>query len=418
VRYEAGAVADIGAVLCPPYDVITAEDRARLAARHARNAVRLELPEAERADEPPYAAAARLFAEWQGDGTLTADRRPMVYVYEQEYRVRGSASRVARGFFCRLRLEDYGAGVRRHERTHTAPKEDRYQLLRAVRANLSPVLMLYDDGRAASRDLLGRLTEREPDVDAADEAGNRHALWAIDPSMSEPARMLVELAAACPLTIADGHHRYETALRYRDEVRDGGDGLVSGADFVLVLLYEAASGGLSVLPTHRMLRLDLPLDDLIARAEADHFAVRPIAFGELMRHVDDGLAFPGIAFAVSTRDGSAILTAPDMATGGAAAGVPEALRRLPVAVLDAAIERWAGTSIPDLVARGRIIYSKEARAATDEVAAGRADAAFLLPSTPIAAVLEVAAAGEVMPQKSTYFEPKAATGLVFNALAE
>ena len=244
LRYDPAVVPDLGAVLCPPYDVISATERSALAARDTHNAVRLELPDS-------YEAAASLLEQWHVESVLTRDEQPSLYVYEQRYAIGEVGQRVARSFFCRLRLEEYGpgSGVRPHERTLAAPKEDRFRLLAATRVNLSPVLLLYDDAArgAASARLLDALTSAPPAAAAAGPGGVGQRLWAIDPAATPEATELLALAGRGPLTIADGHHRYETALRYHAT-----PGAPPGADSVLALLYDAHSGGLALRPWHRV----------------------------------------------------------------------------------------------------------------------------------------------------------------------
>jgi uncharacterized protein (DUF1015 family) len=173
LRYAQADAAQVAAVLCPPYDVISPEERQRLVARDAHNAVHLELPVADAAASTgdPYQRAARTLAEWVSTGVLRRDEEPLIYIYEQRYSVPGGAQRVARSFFCRLGLEAYGpgAGIRAHEATLSAAKEDRLRLLSATRTNLSPVLLLYDDDRGGTESsrLLDALTTDPPVIDAS-----------------------------------------------------------------------------------------------------------------------------------------------------------------------------------------------------------------------------------------------------------
>jgi len=298
-----------------------------------------------------------------------------------------------------LRLEPTapGSAVRAHEHTMSAPKEDRFRLLSAVRANLSPVILLYQAGPdLAAADLLAALTDAPPDVEAVDDAGISHRLWLVDPARSATAATLLAGVARLPLTIADGHHRYQTALRYCAEV--GG----AGADEVLALLFEAGSGGLSVLATHR----------LVKAVAGDPFEQAAALFD-----VTGGLSAvaavptePG-EIGIWTRRGGARLHRREHEPA------PSPVSELDVSVLADALPRLVGADVDALTAAGRISYTQDAGAAVAAVDAWEADTAFLLAPTPIGAVIEVAAAGEVMPPKSTFFYPKAATGLVFNPLA-
>lgn len=417
LRYDRHAVGDVSAVLCPPYDVITPERREALAARDARNAVHVELPSSDAA--PPdsvYREAGATFARWRSDGTLLRDERPQVYIYEQNFRTDRGELRRARGFYCRLTLEEFGSasGVRPHERTMAAPKEDRYRLLTAVGANLSPVLMLYDAGDdGASVALLDRLTDAQPILEAVDDGGVDQRLWAVDPAQVSAANELLALAGNSPLTIADGHHRYETALRYR-AAHGAVHNAATGAEQVLVLLYDAHTSGLQVLPTHRLISGGPPAGELLDRL-AESFDVAPV--GELADLLD-GLRDPG-RIGLWTAEGGALLAVRRQKVEHLLpATASEALRWLDVTVLTGAIAGIYGRDAHEMVDDGALAYTKDAGWAATQVDEGRAAALFLLPPTPTAAVLEIAAAGEQMPHKSTYFQPKAATGVVFAALDE
>ena len=402
-------MAELTDVLCPPYDVISPDDRARLAALDQRNAVHVELPES-------YDAAAETFVGWQADGTLVRDDRPFVYVYEQRYPTTDGGEAVSRGFFCRLRLEPYGpdGGVRPHEQTLSAAKEDRYQLMKAVRANLSPVLLLYDDselGKAAAR-LIEDVTSGEPQFDAVGPGGLPNRMWLADPARSSAAKSLLDTAAARPVYIADGHHRYETALRYCADV--GGD---DGAAYVLALMYEAHSGGLELRPWHRVLRGvgDSELRSLEQWYELTEKSSPQQLLSDLAGSSHDK---PG-KFGLWTASGGRLLE-PRLGTASefpSSAG-STAVRRLDVSVLSATLSRMFGTTPENLAAAGKLAYSDDARKALADVQAGRADATFLVRPTPVEDVLAVAAAGDYMPAKSTLFYPKAATGLVFNPLSD
>ena len=259
LRYESEIIGDLAAVVSPPYDVISPTEAVALLARHPKNAVRLDLPVGEQGDGPDdrYRRAARTFAAWRSDGTFHKDPRPSLYVYEQAYRVPGSPiERVQRGFFGRLRLEPFGpgSGVLPHERTLSAPREDRYKLLRATGVNTSPVVGLYTDPAGQSARILDEVARTTPIADVTDDDGVRHRMWALPAEGSEAGQVasLIAAAGAGPITIADGHHRYETALRYRDERRMSRSCEEDPAfDYILMLFLEATSP-LTVLPTHRV----------------------------------------------------------------------------------------------------------------------------------------------------------------------
>jgi Uncharacterized conserved protein len=427
LRYDRTTIADHALVVAPPYDVIGAAEYERLLARHPANVVRLDLPRDEPGDEPDdrYRRAARTLAGWRSNGTLHKDPHPSIYVYEQTYRVPGTdIARTQRGYFARLRLEAFGpgSGVLPHERTLAGPREDRYKLLRATGVNTSPVVGLYEDPDGIGRPVLDAATARTADLDLTDEDGVRHRLWAVpaDGDAAASVAPLLEVAARGPVTIADGHHRYETALRYRDERRMTRSCEEDPAfDYILMLLVDAAREPLTVLPTHRVLR-GLGVDGvarLLVGLDAFFDVRRDVTEGELLERFEAAAVAPGRAgrFGLWTRAGGALLTArrdafePYLPTGGTG------LRALDVTLLGIALDRLAGIGA-DAVAAGAVAYSKSAAQAVALVDAGLdgADAAFLLEPTPVSSILAVAADGDVMPQKSTYLYPKALTGLVIN----
>jgi uncharacterized protein (DUF1015 family) len=453
LRYSSETVPDLARVVAPPYDVIGPALHAELLARDPRNVVRLDLPAAEPGEDPDerYRRAAKLLATWRGDGTLRRDPRPALYPYEQSFRLPGSGHagargaganpagansagegaaaaaplRVRRGVFARLVIEPFGpdSGVRPHERTLSGPKEDRYRLLRATGVNTSPVVGLYDDPSGEVASWLAAVAGSAPPVaDVTDDDGVRHRLWVAEPG-DIPARL-----GASPVTIADGHHRYETALRYRDERRRAAS--ASGVadedeapwDAVLALLLEPIAGPLDVLATHRVV-LGAGPDGLtsLGTGLGELFDVREGASADELRSTfAPGSGAPGGEgrFGLWTRAGGAILHARrDAVEPLLGAGGP-AVRSLDVTVLGAALEQLLGIGARAVDSGARIAYTKDAAEAIAWVEAGRddADAAFLLDPTPAASIMAVAADGDVMPQKSTYIYPKALTGLVINPL--
>ena len=426
LRYDSATIADPALVVAPPYDVIDAAEQERLLARHPANVVRLDLPREEPGDEPDdrYRRAARTLAGWRSDGTLHKDPHPSIYVYEQTYRVPGTdVARTQRGFFARLRLDSFGtgSGVLAHERTLMGPREDRYKLLRATGVNSSPIVCLYDDRGGVGRPVLEAATARAADLDIIDDDVVRHRLWAVpaDGDAAATVAPLLGAAAAGPVTIADGHHRYETALRYRDERRMSRSCEEDPAfDYVLALFLDTTAQPLTILPTHRIVRRlgDAGVADLRARL-GELFEVRD-ATEETLRDQFEagGLASGGEGrFGLWTRAGGALLTARREVIEPFLPGGGTALRALDVTLLGAALERLVGIDADALVA-GAVAYTKSAAEAVESVGAGLdgSDAAFLLEPTPVASVLAVAADGDVMPHKSTYFYPKALTGLVIN----
>jgi uncharacterized protein (DUF1015 family) len=437
LRYDPAVIGDLSAVISPPYDVISLSERARLLARNPRNVVRIELPvnvagEGGADAGEPYRAAAETLRAWREDGTLRVDEHPSLYVYEQRYRLPGTlsdgAERVQRGFFARLRLEPFGEGVRPHERTFSGPKRDRLLLLRATETNTSPIVVLSDDPEARAAEILARVAAEPPTVEATDDEGTRHRIWALSADDSGH-RELIAGAEVRPVTIADGHHRYETALGYRDERRSPRSASAGGAplgpddqdasddealDHVLALVLDASEptreGGPTVLPTHRLLAGDLELGAVLTAGAGRYFTVSPRRPDELVRDFSAPfVAGPPGRFGLLVGEAAYdLVTRTEAVAPLFAADVPSVVRELDSAVLEAVLGR--------LVADLRQSYTHDAHEAWRAIESGEAAAGFLLHPTAVQDVIRVASAGALMPQKSTYFYPKAATGLVMYPL--
>jgi uncharacterized protein (DUF1015 family) len=425
LRYDPEVVGDHGLVVAPPCHAIGPDLHRRLLARHPLNAVRLELPEVVAGEDPDerYRRVARTLTAWRSDGALRKDPKPSVYAYEQAYRVPGtSLERTRRGFFARLRIEPFGPGssVLPHERTTAGPREDRYRLLRATGLNTSPIVGLYEDAGREAQAVLGTIVQAPPAVDLTDDAGVRHRTWVVpDEGEGTPASRLIAAASAGEVVVADGHHRYEAAVRYRDERRVNQTGEQDPAfDFLLMLFLDAADP-LTVLPMHRVLRglgeEALPrlvgrlpelftVVDSTATSLADHFAA---VDGQRGRDGRLGLV---------TRSGAWLLEARPDAFGAIGRRGGTAVRALAVSRLGTALEALAGIGANALADGSRIGCTTSAAEAVAlvEAATDGADAAFLLEPVPVASIFEVARAGDVMPPNSTYPYPKALTGLLFN----
>jgi uncharacterized protein (DUF1015 family) len=394
--------------------------------------VRLELPRPEPGgdDDTRYRAAARTLAEWRTEGIITKERQPALYIHEMRWAAGGLRTEGrARGVLTRLRLEAFGpaSGIRPHERTMSGPKEDRFRLLKATGVNLSPVVLLADGGPGI-HDSLDGFTAREPDLVATTHDGVANRVWVVPverdedgQATGEAGRLLASLGAH-PLTIADGHHRYETALRYRAE-RDTRRACESDPawDYVFALVYDLSEAP-PVLPTHRVL-MGGPSGDALIESLGDLVDIEAVAGPDaLLARMSMPEALPDADATGTGRMGlvsgartmllrvrpAAFDALGDLSASAASRGLD--VNRLAIMLERSGVDREA------LAAGGRVSYVKDPAEAVGMATGGAAAATFLLDGPPVSAVTRVAAAGEVMPQKSTFFDPKAPTGLVFGPL--
>jgi uncharacterized protein (DUF1015 family) len=407
LHYDLANVGPLTDLAAPPYDVIDPSQRAELAARSPYNVVEIDLPDG----DDPYAHAAELFEQWQREGVLVRDDEPAMWVLDQRYRGPDGKERTRRGFFARVRIEEYGPGrIRPHERTHPGPKEDRLRLTRATRANLSPIFALYSDPAGAAYGALSAATTQQPWGELTDADGTRHSIWrCADPEAIATAQRALEDAE---LLIADGHHRYETARAYAEEVGGEGD-----HRYVLMCLVALEDPGLTIFPTHRLLGgFDEQRRSALADAIARDFASEPVPLEQLAPPAGEGPLELGYLDDTGT---TARLRLRDQAIADAAlADMPPAYRTLDTGVLEALLLKGALALSDDDISHLRNFgYARDAAEAARLVESGRFDAAFLMRPTPVEQVREIAAAGVNMPPKSTYFFPKLPTGLVFNLLA-
>jgi uncharacterized protein (DUF1015 family) len=412
LHYDLDRAGDLADLISPPYDVIDPEQRAELAARSPYNVVGIDLPEATDGGDP-YTTAATLLDDWKGQGAIVADERPAIWALRQEYTDPDGKPQVRHGFFARVGVEEYGPGrVRPHERTHPGPKEDRLRLTRATRANLSPIFALYDnaDCQAAGR-ALAPFMEDEPWGQATDHEGTLNTLWRIDDP--EATAAVREAMQGTELLIADGHHRYETARVYAEEIGDGeGD-----HRYVLMLLVAVQDPGLLVFPTHRLVQgLTPEQHETLAEAIRRDFDVEELSDPEQLVPAGDGPV--RIGYMDSHFKRPFMLTLKDQSIADAALeGKPDPYRRLDTAVLEALILKGAlGMTEDDISHLNGLGYSRTFDEARDAIESGEYDAGFFMRATPVEEVAAVAAAGENMPPKSTFFYPKVPTGLLFNPL--
>jgi uncharacterized protein (DUF1015 family) len=422
IRYDASIALDD--VVAPPYDVIPAAQAAEFRQRSPYNAVHLDLPVApgEAAHDATYAAAAAAFARWQADGVLVRESTPSLYLVDQTYRGPDGRERTRRGFIGRLRLADLAERVvLPHERTHAGPKVDRLQLYRAAHADLSQIFLLVadDDGAVEEALTAASVAPAGPAREARDGDGNLHRIAAV---AGPAAERIIALLHGRSLYIADGHHRYETALAYRDERRAQGD---HSADTLMVYLCSMSDPGLTVFPTHRLVRdvVVPPLAELIEGLQPSFDVVGgPVRGRDACRDALGGLgeqADPGRVFGLylAGEDVCVVVKArePEATKRLVASGFSPEAAGLSVTVLHELILREALGMDPHQ-AEKHIDYVKSVPDALAALDSGRYGLGAFLNATLVDQVRALADRGETMPQKSTYFYPKLLTGLVFDAL--
>jgi uncharacterized protein (DUF1015 family) len=407
IHYDVGKVGDLSEVVAPPYDVISPEEQNQLHLRNLRNIVWIDFGLEEDGDGPSenkYTRAAGYYRLWQSEGTLVRDGSPAFYYYEQEFGIQDRGTVVRKGFLGALRLSAFGEGtVYPHEKTHSRPKEDRLQLMRATQAHMSPIFALYSDpsDKVASA-LIGKV-RRAPDFLATDDLGVKHRVWTVDDPtvLATTARQMLDKK----IFIADGHHRYETALAFRDEMR-GKHGMREDAAYehLLMFLCNMDDEGIVILPTHRGVYS-------LAGFSEDSFAEK--VRGVLPMETRKGSPADAIrAVSVAGREGKAIawsaggdrfhlITVPDM---------------LDVVLLHGFLFEQILGITPEAVTAGQHVkYYKDPAIAAADLESGSIQAAFFLNPVTVEEFRDVSLSGHVLPQKTTFFYPKILTGLLIHS---
>lgn len=415
LRYTAQA-GKIEELTCPPYDIISEEQRQAYLARNPRNVIRLELPKG----DDPYAQAQETLSQWREQGVLKLDMDPGLYIYEEEFlsQVDKGEAKKLRGLVCRVRLEEFANGVvLPHEETLSKAKEDRFRLMSATHCNFSQIYSLYQDENHATRQRLDNLAGGSAPRYEFSDGLVTHRLWVVnDP---EAIAAIQEDFASRKLYIADGHHRYETALHFRDHLKDSGI-YCPGADYVMMFLADMADEGLVVFPTHRLVRGLNAFDSAGLLASCgEYFDTAPLEDLKAAQSALDAAYAQGRhAFAFFDGAGWSLLTLRDAgALDELLPGRSAAYRGLDVTILHTLIlERLMGIDKENMANQVNLTYTRSAAEAVESVKAGESDCCFLLNPTRVEEIGAVASAGEKMPQKSTYFYPKLITGLVMNDL--
>jgi uncharacterized protein (DUF1015 family) len=426
-RYDLGRVGALGDVVAPPYDVIDAALQQALYERSPYNVIRLILNKEEATDTENnnrYTRSAQCLRDWQQDHVLTQDSARSLYVYHQEFEVEGQRH-TRRGFLARVRLERFGEGrIYPHEETLAGPKADRLKLFRATAMNLSPVFGLYPDEAGTVQAQLEAAVGRSLPLEATDHLGVVSRLWPVSDQHAVSA--VTGALGPKPVFIADGHHRYETGLRYLEERQAAGDVRDAEAppNFILMMLVSMSDPGLVILPTHRLVS-GLPALSAaqLRQSLGRHFQVETVGQGEQgardtweLIQADGGQELLGFGTVSDDTWQTARFRAPET-MGERAAEHSPAWRGLAVSVLHVLVlgkllpEALDGTPTPPTCR-----YVHLLREVTEATRARECQLAVLVPPASMRHVEQIAGNLEKMPPKSTYFYPKLLSGLVLNPL--
>ena len=406
LRYNPKKVGDIVDVIAPPYDVIKPDELIELEKRHPANIIRLILSQPntnDNAQDNQYTRASQLMNKWIGDSILVRDQKPSYYIYDQSFQAPDGKNYTRRALIANVKLEPFkNKVILPHEKTHAGPKIDRLNLMRTCHANLSPIFLLYQDSNGEIEGILNAYTnENNPDVDCPEVFGSTHRIWSLNHLESN--KKIESLFKAKPLLIADGHHRYETALTFRDEMLQKGLSTDNGYNYMMMNLVRMESSGLAVLAIHRLLsNLSSIQIENAMKSIPEKFNVHHIDNQSILMQKLEELKGKSSAFGLYTSDKTYRLLIP----------IDNSVK------LDVSIVQ--DTIINDIFKISKladhISYTAYTEDAVKHVNESSDRVAILMNPTPVEQVLDVAIAGLTMPQKSTYFYPKMATGFVLNLL--
>lgn len=418
LRYTEKA-GDIANLCCPPYDIISGEEREALIRKNPYNLIRLELPVLGGSEDlAPYHEAANTLRAWLKDEILKTDEKEGIYIYEMEFSAYGKSHKV-KGFVSLVKLEPFSNGViLPHEETLSKAKADRFNLMKTTGCNFSQIYSLYMDEDNSAFSLIDKASQGQPHSSFTDSDNVTHRMWIV--TDSEFIAALTEKFADKKLYIADGHHRYETALNFKNYV-EGNLDEIGSSEYVPMMLVNMENDGLVVFPTHRIVR-DLQSFDYNEVCEKcrEYFDITPYLNRE---KGEEGLAKAYAegkkAFVLFTGDNNyTLLTLKNLDVMNTL--LPEgcaALKQLDVTVLHTLIlERIFGIDKENMAKQINLTYTRSMQEAIEAVDQKRANCCFLLNPTRVEEIRDVAAAGDKMPQKSTYFYPKLTTGLVMNKI--
>lgn len=418
LRFNCEKAGKIEELVCPPYDIISDQQREEYIKTNPHNIIRLELPKG----DDKYNKAAETLKDWLENGILIKEDKPAIYIYEEEFTAYGERKAI-KGIICRVKLEEFSKGIiLPHEFTLSKAKEDRLNLMKATNCNFSQIYSLYMDGGKNTLGKIDSLSKSEPDIQLQDNDNVTHRMWII-----KDEKAIADICsdfADRKLYIADGHHRYETALNYRNYLREQGLAKEGDAcDYQMMMLVDMEHPGLVVFPTHRLVR---NLDSFNAERVIDgckeyfdvteHSDINTIesTLMELYNQGKKAYAFycGGSSYKLLVLKDTNIIKKllPNAST---------ATQQLDVTILHTLIlEKIFGIDAENMAKQINLTYTKIFDEAISSVQQGNSQCAFILNPTRVSEIREVASNGEKMPQKSTYFYPKMITGLVMNQLED
>lgn len=440
--YNPEKINALGKVMAPPYDVISSEMQDSLYERHLYNVVRLILGKTSPEDKPGsdrYSRAAEDLKEWVEEGVLKQDDRPAIYYYAQDYTLSDGTTHTRKGFIARVKLEELGKGsIHPHEKTLSGPKADRLSLMKMMKSNLSCIFSIYPETEGTPADkratsILEAATKGvEPIVKATGDDGVDNMLWrVVDEEVIEG--VVTEMKDKS-LFIADGHHRYDTAVNYRDYMRketgkDSGD-----EDFDYVLMYFASmeDEGLDILPTHRVVHSIEDFNSAVFIASlSKYFSVEVITYNDstkakaredFLKKLSEGVGGPTrLGLHIRGANSLILLTLKDVSVMDEffAPDIPEVYKTLDVSVLHSLVlNKVLGITQEAQEKQTNLLYVKGNKEIFESVNKGDNQMIFIMNPTSMEEVRDVSLAGQLMPQKSTYFYPKILSGLIFNLLAD
>ena len=405
---------EIGAVCCPPYDIISAAEREAFLKNNEHNIIRLELPEP---TDEGYNNANKTFKLWEKEGILATDSTPSLYIYEEKFAVKG-VEYSFRGFVCFVKLAEFSEGiVLPHEETLSKAKTDRFNLINATGCSFSQIYSLYSDKNGDTARILRELSSGEALQSFTDNDGVTHSLWVVP--KCDKTQQICEQFKDRKLYIADGHHRYETALNHRRYMRE--NGVTSGnSEYVMMFLIDMENDGLVVFPTHRIVKgIEGFSGEKLLEDAKKYFDVAPVSVDKIEEFLDEQYKLGKKAYVYYDGTNCAALTLKDITVMDKIfPDKSEALRRLDVTVLHSLVlEETLGIDKENMANQKNLTYTRNITEALNS-AKGEADCCFILNPTRIEEIAAVAAAGEKMPQKSTYFYPKLITGMVMNKIKD